>query len=97
MICPSLPGPYPSLTWWRGPRACLAACAHLGFDQKKRAGGRSALAAALDVVVGEEELPERELTPEEQERLHIRKRIQKLAQEKPEEVAMIMRSWLVED
>jgi len=55
------------------------------------------LAAALDVVVGEEELPERELTPEEQERLHIRKRIQKLAQEKPEEVAMIMRSWLVED
>jgi len=47
---------------------------------------------ALDVVVGEEELPERELTPEEQERLHIRKRIQKLAQEKPEEVAMIMRA-----
>ncbi len=55
------------------------------------------VAAALDVVVGEEEIPERELTPEERELVNMRKQIHRLAQEKPEEVAMIMRTWLAED
>jgi hypothetical protein len=47
--------------------------------------------------VGEEEIPERELTPEERELVNMRKQIHRLAQEKPEEVAMIMRTWLAED
>lgn len=54
------------------------------------------LAAGLDIMV-DDELPERELTPEERERLAIRKQIEKFAEEKPEEVASLMRTWLVED
>jgi len=54
------------------------------------------LAAGLDIIV-DDELPERELTPEERERLAIRKQIEKFAEEKPEEVASLMRTWLVED
>lgn len=55
------------------------------------------LAATLDITVGDDELPERELTPEEREHLTMRKQIQKLAEEKPEEVALLMRTWLVDD
>ena len=54
------------------------------------------LAAGLDIMV-DDELPERELTPEERERLAIRKQIEKFAEEKPVEVASLMRTWLVED
>ena len=54
------------------------------------------VAASLDVTVGDE-LPERELTPEERERINMRKQIEKLAEEKPEEVALLMRTWLVDD
>ena len=54
-------------------------------------------AAALDVVVGDEEIPTRELTPEEQEMMNVRKQIQSLAREKPEEVALIMKTWLADD
>ncbi len=54
------------------------------------------LAATLDVLVGDE-FPERQLTPEERERDMMRKQIEKLAEEKPEEVAALMRSWLVDD
>lgn len=55
-------------------------------------------AAAIDVLVGaEDQVPERELTPEEQEIMNIRKQIQKMAKEKPDEVAMIVRTWLAED
>lgn len=57
------------------------------------------VAASLDVVVGDDEteLPERELTPEEREIFAMRKQIQKLAEEKPEEVALLMRTWLVDE
>jgi len=54
------------------------------------------VAASLDVTVGDE-LPERELTPDERERINMRKQIEKLAEEKPEEVALLMRTWLVDD
>ena len=54
------------------------------------------VAATLDLIVGDE-LPERELTAEEQERLNMRRQIEKLAEEKPEEVASLMRSWLLDD
>lgn len=54
-------------------------------------------AVSLDVLVDDEVLPERELTAEEKELLAMRKQIQKLAEEKPEEVALLMRTWLVDD
>lgn len=57
------------------------------------------LAAGLDIIVGddEDELPTRELTPEEMEMAGIRKNIQKLAKEKPDELAMLMKTWLADD
>ena len=56
------------------------------------------LAAGLDILVGDEdELPRRELTPEEMELAGIRKNIQKLAKEKPEELALLMKTWLADE
>ncbi len=42
-------------------------------------------------------LPQIELSPEEQERLERRERIQGLAREQPESVAQLLRTWLSED
>ena len=56
------------------------------------------LAAGLDIIVGDDdELPARELTPEELEMAGIRKNIQKLAKEKPDELALLMRTWLADE
>ncbi|HHY14544.1 MAG TPA: flagellar M-ring protein FliF [Firmicutes bacterium] len=56
------------------------------------------VAAGLDVVVDDDyELKSQELSPEELERLGMRKAIQKMAEEKPEEVALLMKTWLTED
>lgn len=67
------------------------------LSRKKRASIEEIpVAASLDVVVGDE-FPERDLTPEEKERVMIRKQIEKLAEEKPEQVAALMRGWLVDD
>jgi flagellar M-ring protein FliF len=54
------------------------------------------VAAALDIIV-DDEMPERELTAEEKERLTMRRQIEKLAEDKPEEVASLMRGWLIDD
>lgn len=53
-------------------------------------------AAGLDLVVDDEEF-EMELPPEEKERLGIRQSVQSMAEEKPEEVAQLMKTWLVDD
>ncbi|HHU61313.1 MAG TPA: flagellar M-ring protein FliF, partial [Natronincola sp.] len=56
------------------------------------------LAASLDIVVDDEEpLFEEELTEEEKERRNIRKTIMELAKEKPEEVALLMKTWLIDE
>ncbi len=56
------------------------------------------VAASLDITVGDDDdIPERDLSPEDRERLGMRKQIQKLAEEKPEEVALLMKTWLVDD
>ncbi|NMB00017.1 MAG: flagellar M-ring protein FliF [Firmicutes bacterium] len=57
------------------------------------------VAASLDIIVDDQidEIPERELTPEEREAVNMRKQVKKLAEEKPEEVALLMRSWLVDE
>lgn len=56
------------------------------------------LAASLDIVVDDEEpVFEEELTEEEIERRNIRKMIMELAKEKPEEVALLMKTWLIDE
>lgn len=74
----------------------LVALLFLVFRKKSPVPEEVPLAAGLDIIVGDE-LPERELTPEERERQTMRKQIEKLAEEKPEEVASLMRTWLVDD
>ncbi len=55
-------------------------------------------AAGLDVVVDDDyELKPEELSPAELERLGMRKAIKKMAEEKPEEVALLMKTWLTEE
>lgn len=56
------------------------------------------VAAGLDIIVGDDEdLPTRELSPEELEMAGIRKNIQKLAKEQPEELALLMKTWLADE
>lgn len=55
------------------------------------------LAASVDFAVGDDELPMRDYSPEELERQGIRKNIQKLAKEKPEELATLMKTWLADE
>lgn len=56
------------------------------------------LAASLDIIVDDEDdMLEEVLTDEEKERRNIRKRIQDLAKEKPEEIALLMKTWLIDD
>lgn len=66
------------------------------FRKKSPVPEEVPVAASLDIVV-DDELPERALTPEERERQTMRKQIEKLAEEKPEDVASLMRTWLVDD
>ncbi|NLM40773.1 MAG: flagellar M-ring protein FliF [Firmicutes bacterium] len=100
-VIPEAPRGIPFYFWLVGAAVLLLGAVLLirVLTSKRAVPEEAPVAAALDVVVGDEEpeLPERELTPEEQELVNIRKQIQKLAKEKPEEVAMIMRTWLAED
>lgn len=61
--------------------------------------GQVPAAAALDIVVGDDDvaLPTRDLSPEERERQNVRRSIQKLAKDKPEELASLMKTWLVDE
>jgi flagellar M-ring protein FliF len=54
------------------------------------------VAAGLDLVVDDEQL-ELELSPEDKERLGVRQSVQTMAKQKPEEVAQLMKTWLVDD
>lgn len=75
----------------------LLAVLLLALRSKRRAPELVPLAATLDIIVGDEEPPEKEMTAEERERLGVRKSIQKLAKEKPEEVALLMKTWLADE
>ncbi|MFY9494234.1 MAG: flagellar basal-body MS-ring/collar protein FliF [Limnochordia bacterium] len=55
------------------------------------------VAAGLDITIGDDFEPTRELTPEELQRLGVRKAIEKVATEKPEEIALLMKTWLTEE
>ncbi|MCK9525330.1 MAG: flagellar M-ring protein FliF [Limnochordia bacterium] len=68
----------------------------LVFRKKPAQISEVPVAATLDMIV-DDEMPERELTSEEKERLTMRRQIEKLAEEKPEEVASLMRGWLIDD
>lgn len=100
-LTPETPPAIPLYYWLVGAAVLLLIIVLLVRALKVRQAvpEEAPLAASLDVVVGEEEaqLPERELTPEEQELLNIRKQLQKMGRDKPEEVAMILRTWLAED
>lgn len=74
----------------------LLALLFVVFRKKSPVPEEVPVAASLDIVV-DDELPERALTPEERERQTMRKQIEKLAEEKPEDVASLMRTWLVDD
>ena len=74
----------------------LLAILFFALRKKSTAVEEVPAAATLDIIV-DDELPERELTADERERLTMRKQIEKLAEEKPEEVASLMRSWLIDD
>lgn len=74
----------------------LLALLFVVFRKKSPVPEEVPVAASLDIVV-DDELPERALTPEERERQTMRRQIEKLAEEKPEDVASLMRTWLVDD
>lgn len=54
-------------------------------------------AAAIDLLVDDEEIPEEKLTPEERERRDMRQSIKDLAKDKPEELALLMKTWLMDE
>ena len=60
---------YPSTTGWRALLSCRfwASWLVMVLRTRREVPEEAPVAAALDVVVGEEEIPERELTPEERE------------------------------
>jgi flagellar M-ring protein FliF len=45
----------------------------------------------------EEEIIERQLTPEEEQRLRVRREIERMANEDPEGLARLIRAWMIED
>jgi flagellar M-ring protein FliF len=95
---PEMPSGIPVYYWVAGlGLLLLVAAIVLSRILQRRVPEEVPAAAALDVVVGDEEIPTRELTPEEQEMMNVRKQIQSLAREKPEEVALIMKTWLADD
>lgn len=96
---PEAPRTVPLYYWAAGAAVVvlLAAVLIRALTARKAVPEQVPAAASIDVMVGEERPPEPDLTPEEQEILNARKQIQKLAKEKPEEVAMLMRTWLAED
>ncbi len=61
----------------------------------KRSGGRSAAGAPSAGVAGAEEVPERDLSPEEQQR-KMRREIERAIASDPAALARLLESWLVE-
>ena len=45
----------------------------------------------------ETEIPDRPLTPEEQQRLRIRRQVERMAEEDPEGLSRLLRAWMTED
>jgi Flagellar biosynthesis/type III secretory pathway lipoprotein len=60
---------------------------------------RAARPVGVDLIVGDEEAAasERELSAEERRRQELRDRVAALAREKPEEVAQLVKAWLMEE
>ena len=53
---------------------------------------------AIDLVAEqEEEIIDRPLTPEEERRLGIRRQIERMAVEDPEQLSRLIRAWMAED
>jgi len=48
-------------------------------------------------VEPQEEVVERQLTPEEEQRLRVRREIERMAGEDPEGLARLIRAWMTED
>src|SRR5690606_39742208 len=60
---------------------------------------RAARPVGVDLVVGDEEAvaSERELSTEERRRQELHERVAALARERPEEVAQLVKAWLMEE
>lgn len=65
--------------------------------RRRKAQEQEGFEALVDEEIPIESLVERELTPEEREKLKIREEIDKLIDENPADVAQIIRTWLLEE
>lgn len=67
------------------------------WRRRKGRGQEEGFEALVDEEIPVESLVERELTPEEREKLRIRQEIDKLIEENPADAAQIIRTWLLEE
>ena len=64
---------------------------------RRRRALREAMMAIQQGKVAVRQVASAEVTPEEEEKRRIREQIEKLAQQKPESVAQLLRTWLTEE
>ncbi len=46
---------------------------------------------------GDSEIPEKDLTPEEKEQKRIKERVENVAKQQPDDIAQLLRTWLIEE
>lgn len=89
--------------WGLPPQYALAAAAFLAilvllYWQLRRR--RAAQVQGVDILVDDEEesfLPERDLGPEERRRQQMREQLINMAKESPQDIAKLVKSWLMEE
>ena len=82
--------------WFLAATLALMVLGLIIFLIGRREKAKEAVPPEIDLLVDDDEVA-LTLSPEEEERLSIRKNIQKLAKEDPEELALLMRTWLVDE
>ncbi len=97
-LAPQPPQPEPYIPWWvyvilAGLTVLLAATALI----LRRRRAAESTGETIDYAVGDAEPAEEPLSQEEEERQALRQQVNSLAQDKPEDFAQVVKTWLTDE
>ncbi len=95
-ISPMVPEPQPYVPWWVY-LVVIGAVAAVALVFVRRRRTPQTVGETIDYTAGDEEEPADTLSPEDERRLALRQQISKLAQDKPQDFAQVVKTWLADE